>query len=73
MDKKLAFLTNFMGHYNSLNLQLLGKEKNIIEFSSEFNNENISSNLVHTFQINSSDLEFEIIFGIYYQKKNIHY
>jgi len=134
--KKLAFLTDFMGHYNSLNLQLQGKGKNIIElFSSvnafkaklkhfasqlrkqnfkhfpylekhiklagecniemfcselenfnqeferrfanlnnlqpifefisfpfgEFNNEDISSNLGHTFQLNSSDLDLEIL------------
>ncbi|KAF2894565.1 hypothetical protein ILUMI_11613 [Ignelater luminosus] len=134
--KKLAFLKDFMGHYNSLNLQLQGKGKNIIElFSSvnalkaklklfasqlkrqnfkyfpylekhikltgecntemfcselenfnqeferrfanlnnlqpifefisfpfgEFDNEDISSNLAHTFQLNSSDLELEIL------------
>ncbi|KAF2905474.1 hypothetical protein ILUMI_00707 [Ignelater luminosus] len=35
--KKLAFFTNSMGHYNSLNLQLQGKEKNIIELFSSVN------------------------------------
>ncbi|KAF2905647.1 hypothetical protein ILUMI_00525 [Ignelater luminosus] len=32
--KKLVFLTDFMGHYNSLNLQLEEKGKNIIELFS---------------------------------------
>ena len=35
--KKLSFLTDFMGHYNSLNLQLQGKGKNIIELLSSIN------------------------------------
>ncbi|KAF2902418.1 hypothetical protein ILUMI_03769 [Ignelater luminosus] len=35
--KKLVFLTDFMGHYNSLNLQLQGKGKNIIELYSSVN------------------------------------
>ncbi|KAF2895729.1 hypothetical protein ILUMI_10433 [Ignelater luminosus] len=35
--KKLAFLTDFMGHYNWLNLELQGKGKNIIELFSSVN------------------------------------
>lgn len=35
--KKLAFLKNFIGHYNSLNLQLQGKGKTIIELFSSVN------------------------------------
>ncbi|KAK5643804.1 hypothetical protein RI129_007649 [Pyrocoelia pectoralis] len=35
--KKLAFLTDFMGDYNLLNLQLQGKGKNIIELLGSIN------------------------------------
>ena len=35
--KKLAFLTDLIGHYNSLNLELQGKGKNIIDLHSSVN------------------------------------
>ena len=34
LDKKLPFLTDFMSHYNSVNLQSQGNGKNIIELFS---------------------------------------